>query len=67
MLTNQKQIRAVFWAAHPDLEAQARARRTRSKTQNHQNATTRTAFVDFVDALSRSGEISDALAQRVTL
>jgi hypothetical protein len=67
MLTNQKQIRAVFWAAHPDLEAAARARRTRSKPQNYQNATTRCAFVDFVDALSRSGQISDALANRATL
>jgi hypothetical protein len=66
-MTTQKQIRAAFWAAHPDLEATARARRTRSKPQNHQTATTRTAFVDFVDALNRSGEISDALTQRVTL
>jgi hypothetical protein len=66
-MTTQKQIRAAFWAAHPDLDAQARARRTRSKPQNRHNATTRTAFVDFVDSLNRSGEISEALAQRVTL
>ena len=66
-MTTQKQIRAAFWELHPDLEANARARRTRSKTQNRHNATTRTAFVDFVDYLSRSGEISEALAQRVTL
>jgi hypothetical protein len=66
-MTTQKQIRAVFWAAHPDLEAAARARRTRSKPQNHHNATTRCAFVDFVDNLNRSGQISDALANRATL
>jgi hypothetical protein len=67
MITNQKQIRAAFWVAHPELDATARARRTRSKPQNHHNATTRCAFVDFVDTLNRSGQISDALAQRVTL
>jgi hypothetical protein len=66
-MTTQKQIRAAFWAAHPDLDAQARLHRIRSKPQNHQNATTRTAFVDFVDYLNRSGEISDALANRATL
>jgi hypothetical protein len=66
-MTTQKQIRAAFWAAHPEHEAAARARRTRSKPQNHHNATTRCAFVDFVDALNRSGQISDALANRATL
>lgn len=66
-ITNQAQIRALFWATFPDLDEQARRRRTRSKSQNSQNATTRCAFVDFVDSLARSGDISAALAQRVTL
>lgn len=66
-MTTQAEIRAAFWELHPDLDQQARRRRTRSKRQNHQNTTTRCAFVDFVDSLCRSGEISDALAFRATL
>jgi hypothetical protein len=67
MLTNQKQIRAAFWAAHPEHEAHALKWGIKTAPQNRHNTTTRTAFVDFVDALNRSGQISDALAQRVTL
>ena len=66
-MKTQKQIRAAFWQAHPELDQQACRRRTRSKGQNAQNATTRCTFVDFVDSLSRSGEISAALAHRATL
>lgn len=66
-MTTQKQIRAAFWELHPDLEAHARKWGIKTAPQNRHNATTRTAFVDFVDYLSRSGQISEALAQRVTL
>ena len=63
-MTNQKQVREAFWGAYPDLEkTQRRAR----KTQNDYPADTRMAFVDFVDMLSRNDDISEALAQRVTL
>ena len=65
--TTQKQVRAVFWEAHPSYDHQARAAGIRSKGQNAQCATVRCAFVDFVDALHRDGSISDALAGRVTL
>lgn len=67
MLTNQKQIRAAFWAAHPDFEFQAREAGIFSKSQNHHCATMRLSFVDFVDSLAKSGEISEELARRVTL
>lgn len=66
-MTTQKQVRAAFWAAHPHFDAQARAAGIRSKRQNYHNATVRCTFVDFVDALARSGEISEALAQRINL
>lgn len=66
-LTTQKQVRAAFWAAHPALETVARRCRQLSAPQNSHNATIRTAFVDFVDSLARSGEISEKLASRVTL
>ena len=39
----------------------------RRATQNEYPADTRCAFVDFVDALARAGDISDTLAERVTL
>jgi hypothetical protein len=63
--TAQREVRAAFWEAHPDAE--------RKKTPDYSgNGTmhvtdTRCAFSDYVDSLSRNGEISQALAERVTL
>jgi hypothetical protein len=67
MLTTHKQIRAAFWAAHPHLAEQAREAGILTAPQNRHCANVRCAFVDFVDHLHRSGQISDALADRVTL
>lgn len=67
MITNQKQIRALFWESFPSLKSAARKRGTLSKGQNAQNCDTRTAFVDFVDSLAKSGKISEKLANKVTL
>ncbi len=67
MLTNQKQIREQFWAAYPDFEFQAREAGIFSKSQNHHCATVRCAFVDFVDGLQKSGQISEKLADRACL
>ena len=67
MMTNQKQIRAAFWNAHPDFEFQAREAGIFSKSQNYHCATVRCAFVEFVDSLARNGEISEELAFRATL
>lgn len=69
-MTNQKQIRAAFWEAFPDLP-----RRRYRYDWNPRNKTaplvyptdTRCAFVDFLDHLERTGQISAALAQRATL
>jgi hypothetical protein len=66
-MTNQKQVRAAFWAAHPSFEHQAREAGIFSKRQNEHCATVCCSFVDFVDNLAKSGEISSKLAQRVTL
>lgn len=60
MMTTQKQIRASFWEAHPD----ARCKRGRD---GDYLTDTRVAFVDYVDMLQRDGQISEALASRVTL
>ena len=66
-MTNQKQVRAAFWEAHPHFDEQAREAGIRSKRQNEHCATVRCAFVDFVDMLARDGHISEKLAQKVTL
>jgi len=78
--TTQPQIRAAFWqeielsgaaSAGPhditEYVVSAGAVRTRRATQNDYPAEVRTAFVDYVDALQKSGAISEALAARVTL
>jgi len=66
-MTNQKQIRAAFWAAYPHLAEQVREAGILTAPQNRHCATVRCSFVDFVDALARSGTISEALAFRATL
>ena len=67
MITTQKELRRAFWSAYPHLEEQAREAGILSKPQNFHCATVRCEFVDFVDMLHRSGQISDALADRATL
>jgi hypothetical protein len=63
--TTQRQVRRAFWEANPNL--------SRRQVTDHSGkgkmylADTRMAFVDYVDALSKSGQISEALAERVTL
>ena len=65
MYANQAQIRKAFWEAHPDLP--------KKKIPDYSGkgkmypTDTRCAFCDFVDYLHRDGQISDALANRVTL
>ena len=66
-MKTQAQVRAAFWQQHPEHEARARQRGTRSKGQNAQTCDCRSAFCDFVESLARDGEISAALANRVTL
>lgn len=61
--TTQKQVRALFWEQHPELAPHYRS----AKRQNQYGATIRSAFVEFVDHLQRSGDITDKLANRVTL
>lgn len=59
-MTTQRQIRALFWAMHPNLVR-------RPGGHNRQTCDTRQAFCDFLDALARSGQISEKLADRATL
>ena len=68
MLTTQKQVRAAFWMQHAGM-AGITPRKIRDYSGNGRmhNTDTRCAFVDYIDYLARSGEISESLAQRVTL
>jgi hypothetical protein len=65
--TTQKEIRAAFWDSHPWQEKAARVNRTLSKGQNSQTCTTRSYWNEYLDHLVRSGQISEALADRATL
>jgi hypothetical protein len=67
MITNQKDLRKAFWRAHPHYAEQARAAGILTKPQNFHCATVRCSFVDFVDQMQKSGEISENLADRATL
>ena len=68
--TTQKEIRAAFWQAHPNAD---RKRHRYSWNRDDKTAPlvycidTRFAFVDFLDHLHRTGQITEALANRATL
>lgn len=64
-VTTQKQVRAMFWKAHP--EADRQKIRDYSGKGRMYKTDTRVMFADYVDALQRSGMISATLAQHVTL
>ncbi len=55
-----RELRRQFWQAHPTLSR-------RRLPDGSYMTDTRCAFVDFVDAMARSGLVSEAVAQRVTL
>lgn len=66
MITNQRDLRRQFWQEHPEL---AHLHKRTVKTGNHRDYVTdvRVSFVDWLDKLSRSGEVSPELAYRATL
>lgn len=65
IMLSAKQVRDQFWAEHPKL--------SRDKIKSHSGeglmftADTRCAFVDYIDMLHRSGQISDRTANTITL
>lgn len=62
-MKTQTAVRNSFWASFPEFKNQYRI----TYKQNQYNATIRSSFVDFVDSLRRDGQISENLANRVTL
>lgn len=61
-MTTQTQVRDAFWLT---FFVEGKPREYRGKRQNDLPTDVRCAFVDFVDSLARSGEISATLAHRV--
>lgn len=66
MLTTQGQVRRSFWDCTQYDEAEEK-RLKRTRKEKDYRTDVRCAFVDYVDALCRRGEISEGLAHRVTL
>jgi hypothetical protein len=70
MITTQKELRALFWETFPGLP---RRRHRYSWNRFDKNAQlvyhvdTRVTWCDWIDGLQRSGQISEALADRATL
>jgi hypothetical protein len=62
-MNTQAEVRAAFWE---DCFPEVKKSYTRKK-QNEYPADIRCAFVDYVDSLQKSGQISEALAFRATL
>jgi len=65
--TSQGHVRDAFWDAFPHHWENEKKRKSITKGHNAKTAECRQDFVDFIDQLERNGEISEALAQRVTL
>ena len=65
MFTTQRDLRRAFWEQHPQLD--------RRKIPNYDGTgvmfttDTRCAWVDWIDCLSKDGQISEGLADRATL
>lgn len=71
-LTTQRQVRRAFWDAwragqFRGLHVTPRRITNYSGNGKMHNTDTRCAFCDFVDMLSKSGQLADGLAERVTL
>lgn len=72
MYTTQKQIRAAFWQAWREgqfkgLNVTPRRITNYSGNGKMHNTDTRCAFVDWLDFQTKDGQVSQALAERVTL
>ena len=65
MITTQKEIRQLFWDTFPS--ADKKKIKDYSGKGKMYKTDTRVLFVDFLDNLSRTGTISEKLAQRATL
>jgi hypothetical protein len=63
-MTTQAAVRDSFWH---NCGSRLADYYIKGRRQNDYPAIVRCAFVDYVDMLAKDGDISEALAQRVTL
>jgi hypothetical protein len=66
-MKTQKEVRANFWAYLKEIAPQYLKEYKTSKKQNQYTADVRILFVDYIDNLHKSGEITQNLAYKVTL
>lgn len=66
LYNTEAELRDAFWADNGDLVCRVNSSGEPLR-QNRQPATTRTAWVDWLDSVARNGMISDELAQSATL
>jgi len=68
-ITTERALRVAFWQAHPRIARNFvnGIKRPVLARQNQQPAVTRMAWVDFVDAMQKSGAITERLADKATL
>lgn len=72
MITTQRQVRRAFWQAWREGQFRGLSVTPRQITDfsgngKMHNTDTRCAFCDFLDSLSKNGELAEGLADRVTL
>ena len=63
MLKTITQVRESFWESFPQYKSHYK----KNKRQNDYICDIRCSFVDYVDYLQKDGQISEKLANRVTL
>ena len=63
--TSQRELRSAFWSVHPTLSRRRIPNYSGNGLMHVTDA--RCAFHDWIDALSKGGDISQELAQRATL
>jgi ABC-type uncharacterized transport system YnjBCD substrate-binding protein len=62
-----KQVRENFWEYLKEVAPELAKQRRTKKRQNDYCADIRMTFADWVDNIHRDGQITDSMAQRVTL
>lgn len=69
MITNQRDLRRLFWQEHPQLEPLHRRTRNYGNTPETRQYPTdvRVAFCDWLDSLHRDGLVSHHLANNAIL
>ena len=66
-MKTKNEIRANFWQMLQETAPHLAKMKRVKKTQNDYPADIRCAFVDYTDQLARSGEISQRMADNITL